>query len=151
VGHHDHPPESLGVHEGADMDRRKALATTGAISLTATAAVVAIGSSMGLFGLADDGNTRIGKLSPIDSTSATSPATGTSTPPAPAAAPSTMTGTTPDNRDEDPGTAGSTTVVVPDTFDTSAPGSVTPAGDDGHFDDHDGRVPGSDDLAHDDD
>ena len=47
------------------MDRRKTLATVGAISLTASAAVVALGSSMGLFGLADTG-AKVGKLSPID-------------------------------------------------------------------------------------
>jgi hypothetical protein len=50
------------------MDRRKALATTGAVSLTATAAIVALGSSMGLFGLANADSTRVGKLSPIDTT-----------------------------------------------------------------------------------
>ena len=49
------------------MDRRKTLATAGAISLTASAAVVALGSSMGLFGLTDD-SPRVGKLSPIDAT-----------------------------------------------------------------------------------
>ncbi len=47
------------------MDRRRTLATVGAISLTASAAVVALGSSMGLFGLADT-SSRVGKLSPID-------------------------------------------------------------------------------------
>lgn len=50
------------------MDRRKALATTGAISLTASAAIIALGSSMGLFGLANNDGSRVGKLSPIDST-----------------------------------------------------------------------------------
>jgi hypothetical protein len=49
------------------MDRRKTLATVGAISLTASAAFVALGSSMGLFGLTDTGS-RVGKLSPIDAT-----------------------------------------------------------------------------------
>ena len=49
------------------MDRRKTLATVGAISLTASAAVVALGSSMGLFGLTDN-SPRVGKLSPIDAT-----------------------------------------------------------------------------------
>ena len=48
------------------MDRRKALATVGAISLTASAAVVALGSNMGLFGLTET-SSRVGKLSPIDS------------------------------------------------------------------------------------
>jgi hypothetical protein len=49
------------------MDRRKTLATVGAISLTASAALIALGSSMGLFGLTND-TTRVGKLSPIDAT-----------------------------------------------------------------------------------
>jgi hypothetical protein len=49
------------------MDRRKTLATVGAISLTASAAVVALGSSMGLFGLTND-SPRVGRLSPIDAT-----------------------------------------------------------------------------------
>jgi hypothetical protein len=49
------------------MDRRKTLATVGAISLTASAAFVALGSSMGLFGL-NDTSSRVGKLSPIDTT-----------------------------------------------------------------------------------
>ncbi|MGZ4800924.1 MAG: hypothetical protein ACXVL8_20165 [Acidimicrobiia bacterium] len=48
------------------MDRRKALATVGAISLTASAAVVALGSNMGLFGLTET-SSRVGRLSPIDS------------------------------------------------------------------------------------
>ncbi len=52
------------------MDRRKKLATAGAVSLTATAAVVALASSVGLFGLTDD-SPRVGKLSPIDSTQTT--------------------------------------------------------------------------------
>jgi hypothetical protein len=52
------------------MDRRKTLATIGAISLTASAAVVALGSSMGLFGLTDT-NPHVGKLSPIDATQPT--------------------------------------------------------------------------------
>jgi hypothetical protein len=49
------------------MDRQKTLATVGAISLTASAAFVALGSSMGLFGL-NDTSPRVGKLSPIDTT-----------------------------------------------------------------------------------
>ena len=52
------------------MERRKKLATAGAVSLTATAAVIALGSSVGLFGLTDD-SPRVGKLSPIDSTQST--------------------------------------------------------------------------------
>lgn len=56
------------------MDRRKKLATAGAVSLTATAAVLALGASVGLFGLTDD-SPRVGKLSPIDSTQTTSSTT----------------------------------------------------------------------------
>jgi hypothetical protein len=56
------------------MDRRKKLATAGAVSLTATAAVVALGASVGLFGLTDT-SSRVGKLSPIDATHATTSTT----------------------------------------------------------------------------
>ena len=56
------------------MDRKQKLATAGAISLTATAAVVALGASVGLFGLTDD-SPRVGKLSPIDSTQTTTATT----------------------------------------------------------------------------
>lgn len=67
------------------MDRRKRLATAGAISLTASAAIVALASGVGLFGLTND-SPRVGKLSPIDSTHSTSttastvPDTGATTP-----------------------------------------------------------------------
>lgn len=54
------------------MDRRKTLAAVGAISLTASAAVVALGSSIGLFGLADT-SSNVGKLSPIDVTRSNTP------------------------------------------------------------------------------
>jgi hypothetical protein len=37
------------------MERRKAFATAGAVSVTALAAVVALGANMGLFGLAREG------------------------------------------------------------------------------------------------
>lgn len=57
------------------MDRRKTLAAVGAISLTASAAFVALGSSVGLFGLTET-SPRVGKLSPIDTTQ---PATKTRT------------------------------------------------------------------------
>jgi hypothetical protein len=36
------------------MQRRKALATAGAISVTALAATIALGANLGLFGLTDD-------------------------------------------------------------------------------------------------
>jgi hypothetical protein len=49
------------------MDRRKRLATVGAVSMTASAAIVALASGVGLFGLTQD-SPRVGKLSPIDST-----------------------------------------------------------------------------------
>ena len=53
------------------MDRRKRLATAGAISLTASAAIVAVASGVGLFGLTND-SPRVGTLSPIDATRSTS-------------------------------------------------------------------------------
>jgi hypothetical protein len=56
------------------MERRKKLATVGAVSLTATAAVVALSASVGLFGLTDN-SPRVGKLSPIDSVRTTSSTT----------------------------------------------------------------------------
>ncbi len=67
------------------MDRRKTLAATGAVSLTASAALVALGSSLGLFGLADS-SPNVGKLSPIDAThqvsSSTTSTTSVTAPPA---------------------------------------------------------------------
>jgi hypothetical protein len=52
------------------MNRRKLLATTGAVSLTAAAAVVAIGANIGLFGLTDTG-TDVGTFQPVTATSST--------------------------------------------------------------------------------
>ena len=52
------------------MNRRKLLATTGAVSLTAAAAVVAIGANIGLFGLTDTG-TDVGRFQPVTATSST--------------------------------------------------------------------------------
>jgi hypothetical protein len=49
------------------MDRRKAIAAAGAISLVAAATVVALGSGLGLFGL-DGRGSNVGNLSPIDAT-----------------------------------------------------------------------------------
>ena len=60
------------------MDRRKTLAAAGAISLTASAALVALGSSLGLFGVADS-NPNVGKLSPIDATHQVSSSTTSTT------------------------------------------------------------------------
>ncbi len=52
------------------MERRKLLATTGAVSLTAAAAVIAIGSNFGVFGLTD-GPAKAGNLQPVAATSST--------------------------------------------------------------------------------
>jgi hypothetical protein len=52
------------------MNRRKLLATTGAVSLTAAAAVVAMGANIGLFGLTDTG-TDVGRFQPVTATSST--------------------------------------------------------------------------------
>ena len=52
------------------MNRRKLLATTGAVSLTAAAAVVAMGANFGLFGLTDEG-TDVGRFQPVTATSST--------------------------------------------------------------------------------
>jgi hypothetical protein len=96
------------------MDRRKALATTGAITLTATAAAVAVGSSIGLFGLTDDSSSRIGKLNPIDARVAAT-ATPEATPSAPTATPSpALSGTTPTTTDDELVTPGTTPSTRPD-------------------------------------
>jgi hypothetical protein len=60
------------------MDRRKLLATTGAVSLTAAAAVVAVGANFGLFGLAGDG-AKAGHFEPVSSSATTAPRTTPST------------------------------------------------------------------------
>jgi hypothetical protein len=49
------------------MDRRKALVTAGAVSLTAAAAAAAVGANFGLFGLAEPRG-GLGKLSPVAAT-----------------------------------------------------------------------------------
>ena len=49
------------------MDRRKALAAAGAVSLTAAAAAAAVGANFGLFGLTDPSG-GVGKLSPVVAT-----------------------------------------------------------------------------------
>jgi hypothetical protein len=122
------------------MDRRKALATTGAITLTATAAVVAVGSSIGLFGLTDDGATRIGKLSPVDTTLPARQASVVTTPSTSPATPS-------------PGVAATTPRPTPGGLTTpgttpSATTNTIPRGDDG-FVDHDDRGTGTKDSRED--
>jgi len=54
------------------MDRRKALAAAGAVSVTAAAAAAAVGANFGLFGLTG-GADRVGKLSPVSAEVATEP------------------------------------------------------------------------------
>lgn len=49
------------------MDRRKALAAAGAVSLTAAAAAAAVGANFGLFGLTGQRGA-VGKLSPVSAT-----------------------------------------------------------------------------------
>ena len=97
-----------------DMDRRKALATTGAITLTATAAVVALGSSMGLFGLTDDGGSRIGKLSPVDATSATTQTSVATLPSPTSTTPNTVPDASPATTPNTLATPGTTTNTLPD-------------------------------------
>jgi hypothetical protein len=78
------------------MDRRKAFATAGAVSVTALALVVALGANMGLFGLTrhDDGP---GNFKLIDNTQQAKPSVRTEIVdvpvPAPAAPPAPVTGT----------------------------------------------------------
>jgi hypothetical protein len=131
------------------MNRRKALATTGAITLTASAAAIAVGSSIGLFGLTDNGNTSIGKLTPVETHV---PAPATAAPGAPSATvtapgPAPSAGRSPGRDDVTvPGaTVNTTSSSTPehDAFDDP--------GDDGpetHDDDH---VDGVHDEDHDDD
>jgi hypothetical protein len=151
------------------MDRKRKLATAGAISLTATAAVVALGASVGLFGLTDD-SPRVGKLSPIDSTQTTTATTPDDiqtiivedpAPAAPNGAAGTVT-TTPrhtepgDDRGNDgftsPATTGNTLPQADDhddDHDNSGPGSTSSGHDDDDHDDNSG--PGSTSSGHDDD
>jgi hypothetical protein len=49
------------------MDRKKKLVTAGAISATATAGLIAVAASVGVFGLSDNPPS-VGRLSPIDAT-----------------------------------------------------------------------------------
>lgn len=70
------------------MQRRKAIATAGAVTATATAAVIALGANFGIFGLADEGS-KVGKFPAVEAT------TGAPAPEAPASAPS--------SRDDDHG------------------------------------------------
>jgi hypothetical protein len=60
------------------MQRRKAIATAGAVTATATAAVIALGANFGIFGLAQE-DSNVGKFPAVEPTS-TAP---TATPPSP--------------------------------------------------------------------
>jgi hypothetical protein len=61
------------------MQRRKAIATAGAVTATATAAVIALGANFGIFGLADE-RSNVGKFPAVDASSnaptVTSPSSG---------------------------------------------------------------------------
>lgn len=59
------------------MQRRKAIATAGAITATATAAVIALGANFGIFGLADE-NSNVGKFPAVDASSSAPAATSPS-------------------------------------------------------------------------
>jgi hypothetical protein len=107
------------------MDRKKQLATAGAISVTATAAIVALASSVGLFGLTENGPA-VGKLSPIDSsrtTTSTTPGDSTSAATLPSTGPATQTppptapSTGHDANDDDRATTSATTNTVPELSD----------------------------------
>jgi hypothetical protein len=144
------PHSNLDDVKETTMDRRKKLATAGAISVTATAAVIALGSTIGLFGLTDD-TPRVGKLSPIDSTHSTTSST------TPNSIPPTTVATVPSVRhdgaddgvnhdlNDDPSTPSTTITTLPHVDDhgggdNSGPGS-TSSGDGGGDDDNSG--PGS--------
>jgi len=47
------------------MQRRNAIATAGAVTATATAAVIALGANFGIFGLTDE-NSKVGKFPAVD-------------------------------------------------------------------------------------
>jgi hypothetical protein len=134
------------------MDRRKKLATAGAISLTATAAVVALASSVGLFGLTDDGP-RVGKLSPIDSTQSTTSTTpdGVQTIIVDDTSLSTPQNTAPDGQNgsghNGDGQNGDGQLSTPSTTTNTLP----EADDDHGGDDHDNSGPGSSHSEDDDD
>lgn len=111
------------------MDRRKTLATVGAISLTASAAVVALGSSMGLFGLTND-SPRVGRLSPIDATRAQRTVTTTVyvDDPVPVPSPSStgpVAGSAPGHSESGPG-ATNERQPGPSRSSSSATNAVTP-------------------------
>lgn len=55
------------------MQRRKAIATAGAVTATATAAVIALGANFGIFGLAQQ-DSNVGKFPAVEATN-TAPAT----------------------------------------------------------------------------
>jgi hypothetical protein len=55
------------------MQRRNAIATAGAVTATATAAVVALGANFGIFGLAQQ-DSNVGRFPAVEATS-TAPAT----------------------------------------------------------------------------
>lgn len=59
------------------MRRRKAIAAAGAVTVTATAAVIALGANFGIFGLAQQ-DTNVGKFPAVESTR---PAPATTSPP----------------------------------------------------------------------
>lgn len=107
------------------MERKKKLATAGAVSLTATAAVIAVASGVGLFGLSQE-SPRVGKLSPIDATRTT---TSTNPDVQSIVVDDTTTPTTPSRGDDDatrPATAGTT----PATGGAGTTRATTPDGDD---------------------
>ena len=131
------------------MERRKRLATAGAVSLTATAAVIAFGASVGLFGLSDD-SPRVGNLSPIDSTRSTVPTTTkTKTIIVDEFLPATPTATTPSSRpDRSDDPAGHDANDDDGVTTPTTPSSVPEVSDDRGDDDK--RAPGSDESGADD-
>jgi len=54
------------------MERRKALATAGAVTMTAVAGVIALGANFGIFGLADD-TSKVGNFTPVDTATVITP------------------------------------------------------------------------------
>jgi hypothetical protein len=62
------------------MQRRKAIATAGAVTATATAAVIALGANFGIFGLADE-HSNVGKFPAVDASSNAPPVTSPSSGP----------------------------------------------------------------------
>jgi hypothetical protein len=132
------------------MDRKRKLVTAGAISATATAGLIAVAASVGVFGLSDN-PPQVGKLSPIDATRSTTSKTPDDVQtiivddvPATSGVPGTpgaTVGTTPGTRAGTAGTTATTTVTAPRLDDH---------GDDGlePGDDHGGdRVESRDDSS----